>query len=116
MYAYTLTEKALWDAGAGRERSRMLRVLTTLGCGADGRGWPESLWLTTFGRSSARLSVIGRLPRSWGSSSTARSSAIARKRLQDGQLEPREVIEALEQARAQQADLEAIVARLESLR
>ncbi len=38
------------------------------------------------------------------------------RRLQDGQLEPREVIEALEQARAQQADLEAIVARLESLR
>jgi hypothetical protein len=35
------------------------------------------------------------------------------RRLRDGQLDDRELIEALERARASQADLETIVARLE---
>ncbi|MGH2970190.1 MAG: hypothetical protein ACRDK0_14185 [Solirubrobacteraceae bacterium] len=38
------------------------------------------------------------------------------KRLRDGQLDPREVTDALEHARRQQADLAAIVDRLEALR
>ena len=38
------------------------------------------------------------------------------RRLRDGQLEPRELIDALDRAREQQADLEAVVARLEALR
>ena len=38
------------------------------------------------------------------------------RRLRDGQLEPREVVEALERARDQQDDLAAIVGRLEALR
>lgn len=37
------------------------------------------------------------------------------RRLRDGQLEPDELLEALERARQQQADLEAIVERLEAL-
>jgi hypothetical protein len=38
------------------------------------------------------------------------------KRMRDGHLDPREIIDALEHARRQQADLVAIVARLEALR
>jgi hypothetical protein len=38
------------------------------------------------------------------------------RRLRDGQLEPRELLDALDRAREQQADLEAVVARLEALR
>jgi hypothetical protein len=38
------------------------------------------------------------------------------RHLHDGQLEPRELLDALDRARAQQADLETIVARLEALR
>lgn len=38
------------------------------------------------------------------------------RRLRDGQLAPREVVEALERAREQQADLAAILERLEALR
>ncbi len=37
------------------------------------------------------------------------------RRLHDGQLEPDQLLEALERARQQQADLEAIVERLEAL-
>jgi hypothetical protein len=37
------------------------------------------------------------------------------QKLRAGQLEPRELLDALERARAQQADLEAIVRRLEHL-
>ena len=38
------------------------------------------------------------------------------QKLRAGQLEPRELLDALEQAQAQRADLEAIVRRLEALR
>lgn len=38
------------------------------------------------------------------------------RRLREGQLEPDQLLEALERARQQQADLQAIVERLEALR
>jgi hypothetical protein len=38
------------------------------------------------------------------------------KKIREGELEPRELLDALERARQQQADLETIVQRLEELR
>src|SRR5439155_16864339 len=78
--------------------------------------WPAFVFPMTFGPTSEPSPDTVRCPRSWASLVSREVQRYRSRRLRQGQIDDREVIEALGRAREQQAELALIVERLEALR